>query len=64
MRNDSAACQEPQNFPAGLRVQQGKGGAKAVVVVTAHPGWGKLEDKSRPVSQIDDEFLERSNAVL
>lgn len=48
----------------GSGCSRGKGGAKAAVVVTAHPGWGKLEDKSCPVSQTDDEFLERSNAVL
>lgn len=47
----------------GSGCSRGEGGAKAVVLVTAHCGWEKLEVKSCPVSQRDDEFSD-SNAVL
>lgn len=57
-------ARSPRTSLLGSGCSRGKGGAKAVVVVTAHAGWGKLEDKSCPVSQIDAEFSERSNAVL
>lgn len=63
--SDSAACQEPQNLPAGA---QGTGGVREVLKlslrVTVHPGWVKLEGKSRSTSQINNEFSERSDAVL
>lgn len=65
LRSDSAACQEPQNLPAGA---QGTGGVREVLklllAVTAHPSWVKLEGKSCSTSQINAEFSERSNAVL
>lgn len=57
-------ARNPRTSLLGSGCSRGEGGAKAVVVVTAHPGWGRLEDKSCPVSQTDDGFSERSNAVL
>jgi len=65
LRSDSAACWEPQNLLLEAGPGRGEGGAKTLLLAaTAHPGWVKLEGKSCSVSQINDEFSERSNAVL
>lgn len=65
IRSNSAACQEPQNLPTGA---QGTGGVskgpELSPVVSAHPGWVKLEGKSCSTDQRNDEFSERSNAEL
>lgn len=63
--SSSAVCQEPPNLPAGAQeVREGRKELKLVLAEAAHPGWVKLDVESLSASQGDDEFPERSDAVL
>lgn len=58
-----AAYQEALNLE--LVKLEGKGrNPSSVAGSAAHPGWVKLGSASHSVSQRDDEFSERSDAVL
>lgn len=45
-------------------MREGRKEIKRVLAEAAHPGWVKLDVESLSASQGDDEFPERSDAVL